>query len=949
MNNKFFRRHIGISEKNQNEMLQDLGFKSMDDFMKTAIPKSVYSPVATGVGKGVSEHDMLRALKLLAEKNKLFKNYIGLGYFDTYLPTVIQRNVLENPGWYTAYTPYQAEISQGRLEALLNFQTMVSGLTGLDIANASLLDEATAAAEAMGMVYRYKKFPNKKILLSKDCYPQTLDVIQTRAESLGIKLAIHENLEENISEDYFAILLQYPTLQGDIHDLESLIKKAKKHDLSIIIVADLLSLTLIKSPGDLGADIAVGSTQRFGLGLGYGGPHSGYFSAQKKYARYMPGRIIGVSLDANHNKALRMVLQTREQHIKKEKATSNICTAQALLAIISSFYAIYHGPEGLRSIAEHIYTHTHYLVVNLLELGCHCLTKFYFDTVWIQLPAHSSRDIFRKEAEDRNVNFYYPPEKADVVGISLNETIQKEDVVEIIDIFTNFLKKEHHLTSLLSKTILDLPEDLRRNSLFMQESVFHKYRSETEMLRYIRYLEKRDISLTSSMIPLGSCTMKLNASTSMLPITWPNFSAMHPFAPINQAEGYQIIISELSNYLAKITELPCVSLQPNSGAQGEYAGLLAIRGYFKSKNDYRNIALIPTSAHGTNFASASMAGMEVLTIACDTAGSIVLDDLRSKLDKYKGKVACIILTYPSTYGIFDEDIKDICSLVHDEGALVYIDGANMNAQISYTSPGSLGADLCHLNLHKTFSIPHGGGGPGMGPICVQKFLEPFLPKHVFIDRKDDLDSYGAVSSAPWGSASILIISYVYIRLLGDEGLKRSTEIAILNANYIKYRLDPFYEVLFCSDSGFVAHELIIDFRPFKKEGKVFVEDVAKRLMDYNFHAPTISWPVLGTMMIEPTESESKEELDRFCDAMISIRKEIELICSGDVDKENNILKNAPHTLYDVLHQNDRGYSLKKAIAPLSYVESNKYWPTVNRIDQAYGDRNLVCSCGGYDE
>jgi len=951
-NNSFASRHIGPDKAELESMLEHIGVSSIDELIASIVPSSIRMSDTLNLPTPLSEAALLRDLSRTAKLNKVYKSYIGMGYYDCVTPGVIQRNILENPGWYTQYTPYQAEISQGRLEALLNFQTMVCDLTGMEIANASLLDEATAAAEAMTMLHRVKdrKLKDKadSFFVSENCFPQTIDLLRTRAEPLGIKLIIGNHEEFEFDDNIFGVLLQYPGADGEIHDYSDFVRNAHESGILTAVAADLLSLTLLTPPGEFGADVVVGSSQRFGVPMGYGGPHAAYYATHEDFARQVPGRIIGVSIDSHGDPAYRMALQTREQHIRREKATSNICTAQALLAIMAGMYAIYHGPEGLRAIANGIHSRARILENELSDLGYEQTNSYYFDTLNIDLKDVSGERIseLKSIAEREKINVRYIDETN--VGISLDETTDMSDVEKLVSIFSELAGKNYD--SDLSSVEIDdtkprLQESMLRRSEFLTHAVYNKYHTETKMLRYIKRLENKDLSLTSSMIPLGSCTMKLNATAEMVPVTWPEFSKLHPFAPKGQALGYENIFNELSSFLAEITGLPAVSLQPNSGAQGEYAGLMVIRAYHSDRGEgHRDVALIPSSAHGTNPASAAMAGMKVVVVKCDDKGNIDLDDLRKQAEKNKDNLSAVMVTYPSTHGVFEEDIQEICRIVHDNGGQVYMDGANMNAQVGLTSPSIIGADVCHINLHKTFSIPHGGGGPGMGPICVAEHLAPYLPGHSVVDIGRE-KSISAVSATPWGSSSIILVSYIYIRLLGPVGVTDATKYAILNANYLKSRLERFYDVLYTGTSGRVAHEFILDLRKFKKEAGIEVEDVAKRLMDYGFHAPTISWPVAGTMMIEPTESEAKDELDRFCEALIYIYKEMREVADGTADREDNVLKNAPHTSKEIASDKwNHQYSRKKAVFPLPYLKENKFWPPVGRIDNPYGDRNLVCSC-----
>ncbi|EMJ60010.1 aminomethyl-transferring glycine dehydrogenase [Leptospira sp. P2653] len=934
----FPRRHIGPDSQQIGGMLKKLGLSSLEELVDKAVPAGIRLEKELDLPKASTEHKILQDLKNIASQNQVFRSYIGAGYNACIIPSVIQRNILENPGWYTAYTPYQAEISQGRLEALLNFQTMIVDLTGLEISNASLLDEGTAAAEAMFLAYSVRKNETaKKFFVSELCHPQTIDVVVTRANPLGIEVEIgnHEILELN--EDFFGVLLQYPATDGRIIDYTSFIQRAHNVGAVSAVAADLLALTLLKSPGEMGADIALGSSQRFGLPLGFGGPHAGYFATKDEFKRSMPGRLIGVSKDSQGNPGLRLSLQTREQHIRRDKATSNICTAQVLLAVISSMYAVYHGPEGLKNIATRIHKFTSILADALKSSGFTISNDSFFDTITIQAGAKAKDILNRARSERINLREY----KDGRIGIALDETVDSEDIK---DLFRIFQVKQSDIEKLFSDSG-NISDSFKRGSSYLTHPVFQSFHTETKMLRYIRKLESRDLSLTTSMIPLGSCTMKLNATTEMYPVTWPEFGAIHPFAPSDQTKGYKIIFERLEKWLCEITGFAGVSLQPNAGSQGEYAGLLAIRKYHESRKEtHRNVCLIPISAHGTNPASAAMAGFKVVVVSCDQNGNVDLEDLKIKADEHKNDLAALMITYPSTHGVFEESVKEICQIVHSRGGQVYMDGANMNAQVGLTSPGEIGADVCHLNLHKTFCIPHGGGGPGVGPIGVAKHLVPFLPGHVLVDNTTG-NEHGAVSAAPWGSASILLISWIYIALMGSEGLTNATRISILNANYIAKRLEKAYPILYKGKNGFVAHECILDVRPFKKTAGIEVEDVAKRLIDYGFHAPTMSFPVPGTLMIEPTESESLEELDRFCEAMLLIHQEILDVQNGALDKTDNPLKNSPHTAAMVTSDRwDHLYPRERAAYPASWLRDHKFWPYVGRVDNVYGDRNLVCSC-----
>ncbi len=945
---KFVNRHIGPRNKDLEQMRAECGADSINALIDETIPANIRLDKELKLNPALSEHQFIRRLKKTALKNKVFKSYIGMGYNPVIIPPVIQRNILENPGWYTQYTPYQAEIAQGRLEALLNFQTLISDLTAMDLANASLLDEGTAAAEAMSMFYslrpRNKKEANQ-FFVSDECYPQTLDVLKTRAKPLGIELVIGNPLTIELTNNMFGLLVQYPAGNGEIRDYSTLFNKADAKNIFKTVAADLLSLLLLKAPGEFGADTVVGSSQRFGIPMGYGGPHAAYFATREKYKRNIPGRIIGVSVDAQGNKAYRMALQTREQHIRRDKATSNICTAQVLLAIMAGMYAVYHGPNGLKFIAERIRNFTCILDLALNKLGYNQLNKYYFDTLLIRTDEATVNKI-KDNSLSKMVNLRYLD--SGKIGITINEAAEASDLEELIGIFAAAAGKtvDDNLLDQLSADADSKDFDfMKRESDYLTHPVFNSYHSETELLRYMKILENRDLSLAHSMTPLGSCTMKLNATTEMLGITWSEFCDIHPFAPEDQAMGYKQIFEELEADFAEITGLAAVSLQPNSGAQGEFTGLMVIREYLKSKGEgERKIVLIPSSAHGTNPASAVMAGMQVVVVKCDENGNIDIDDLKEKAEANKDKFAALMITYPSTHGVFEENVLDICETVHKYGGQVYMDGANMNAQVGLTSPAIIGADVCHLNLHKTFCIPHGGGGPGVGPIAVAEHLVPFLPGNPVVNIGTE-KSITAVSSAPWGSADILLISYAYIKLMGSKGLTDASKAAIVSANYMMAKLSSEYKVLYTGASGRVAHELIFDMREFKQTAKVEVEDIAKRLMDYGFHAPTVSFPVAGTLMIEPTESESKAEIDRYCDALISIRNEIKEIEKGKADIDDNLLKNAPHTLQSVITDEwNHLYSREKAAYPLSYTRENKFWPSVGRIDSAYGDRNLVCVC-----
>ncbi|MEI8111464.1 MAG: aminomethyl-transferring glycine dehydrogenase [Chitinophagia bacterium] len=940
---EFESRHIGPREHDTREMLQTIGVSGLDELIQQTIPNSIRVQREPVIPAPLTEYGYLQLMREIAGKNQVYKNFIGQGYYGTITPSVILRNIFENPGWYTQYTPYQAEISQGRLESLLNFQTMVSDLTGLPIANASLLDEATATAEAMAMIFHHinkgdvPERPN--LFVDEQIFPQTLQVLLTRAEPLGIKIITGNYQQTSIDGTYFGAILQYPNNSGSVSHPGQFIQHAHAVGALVIVATDLLALTLLTPPGELGADVAIGSAQRFGVPMGYGGPHAAFFATQDSFKRGMPGRLIGVSIDALGNRALRMALQTREQHIKREKATSNICTAQALLANMAAMYAVYHGPDGLKAIAKKIHGLAQQLSNALKSLGIQQINEHYFDTLCVAGISHAS---LQSVAESHQVNFRYFDQ--DKVGISIDETTSLADIELVVTIFAAATGKSAVSVQSTSTESLQIPTSLVRTSTFLSHPVFHMHRSESQMMRYIKQLENKDLSLNTSMISLGSCTMKLNAASEMIPVSWTEFGGLHPFAPINQCEGYATIIEELSAYLCEITGFTACSLQPNSGAQGEYAGLLTIRAYHQHRGEaHRNVVLIPISAHGTNPASAVMAGFKVVVVKCDDAGNIDMQDLTQKALQYKDNLGGLMVTYPSTHGVFEETIQEVCQLIHDNGGLVYMDGANMNAQVGLTSPGMIGADVCHLNLHKTFAIPHGGGGPGMGPICVNDKLAPYLPANPV--SKNSSTASGSVSAAPFGSASILLISYGYIRMLGATGIRRSTEFAILNANYMKARLEPYYKILYTGKHGTCAHEFIVDLRPFKNSAGVEAEDIAKRLIDYGFHAPTMSFPVAGTIMIEPTESEDKAELDRFCDALISIHGEIKAIENGIASATDNPLKNAPHTqaviCADVwLHP----YSRQEAAFPLDYVKLHKFWPSVARVNNTHGDRNLVCTC-----
>jgi len=942
-NTAFQKRHIGTANAtDEKSMLQTIGVNSLDELIDKTVPTAIRLKENLQTPAAISEFEYINELKTIAAKNKVFKTYIGQGYYNTITPNVILRNIFENPGWYTQYTPYQAEISQGRLESLLNFQTMICDLTGLSLANASLLDEATAAAEAMSMFFNQTNNDNKnKFFVDDAVFPQTKDVLITRATPLNIEIIFGNYATANLDENYFGALIQYPNNVGSIEDYRKFIAQVHAINGYVVMATDLLALTLLTSPGELGADVAVGNSQRFGVPLGFGGPHAGFFATKDEFKRGIPGRIIGVSIDAKGNRALRMALQTREQHIKREKATSNICTAQALLANMAAMYAVYHGAEGLKNIATRIALLTQVLSNSLKELGFKNINTNYFDTLAIEANAESIKAF----AEKNQINFRYINQN--LIGISLDETTSQKDVLDIVYVFAESLgKNEAEIAFDNDDLLIAIPSFATRTTEFLTHPVFNTYRSESQMMRYIKQLENKDLSLNTSMISLGSCTMKLNAATEMIPVSWAEFAQLHPFIPTNQAEGILQLIHELEDYLCKITGFDACSLQPNSGAQGEYAGLLTIMQYHKANNNaHRNVVLIPISAHGTNPASAVMAGMQVVVVKSNEDGTIDIADLKAKAIQHKENLGALMVTYPSTYGVFEEGIKEICSIVHENGGQVYMDGANMNAQVGLTSPAIIGADVCHLNLHKTFAIPHGGGGPGVGPICVKNHLAKYLPGHVSTVNTSSANNFGAVSAANYGSASILLISYAYIKMLGYDGIKMATEYAILNANYMKARLKEHYSILYTGANDTCAHEFIVDLRPFKQSAGIEAEDVAKRLMDYCFHAPTMSFPVAGTIMIEPTESEDKAELDRFCDALIAIRKEIAAIENGQADKADNPLKNAPHT-QAVICANEwqHKYSREEAAFPLTYVKQNKFWASVSRVNNTHGDRNLICTC-----
>jgi glycine dehydrogenase len=948
---KFVTRHIGPREQEIDEMLKTIGVESMEQLINETVPSNIRLKQPLKLAKGLTERQYFRKILDIASKNKVYNTYIGMGYYDTITPAVILRNVLENPVWYTSYTPYQAEISQGRLEALLNFQTVICELTGMEIANASLLDEATAAAEAMVMMFNSRSRTMAKaganiMLVDKKIWPQTRAVLETRANPLGIELHFGDWSNFEFSDKSFGALVQYPNSDGNVINYSSLVSKAHEAGCKVAVGADLLSLALLTPPGEWGADIVFGSSQRFGIPMGYGGPHAAFFAAREEDKRHMPGRIIGITRDANGKRALRMALQTREQHIKREKATSNICTAQALLATMASFYAVYHGAEGIHQIAVQIHNIASLLTEKIEKLGYKQLNENYFDTIRFSTTNHALVDLIEKYSLELKMNFRYF--KNGDIGLSIDETTNLEDINWIIEVFARAACEDIPRVDEI-KEICTLHTSYLRQSKFLQQEIFKRYHSETEMVRYIKKLERRDISLTHSMISLGSCTMKLNAATEMLPLSWIEFGGIHPFVPIDQAAGYHLLFAELRRDLAEITGFADVSLQPNSGAAGEYSGLMVIRAYHTSKGQQqRNIAIIPSSAHGTNPASAAMAGMNVVVVKCDDRGNIDVADLKEKAEQHKDKLACLMITYPSTHGVFEASVVEICEIIHENGGQVYMDGANMNAQVGLTNPGLIGADVCHLNLHKTFAIPHGGGGPGVGPIGVAKHLVNFLPTHPVVEtgRK----GISAVAAAPWGSASVMPITYGYIKMLGSDGLKKSTEIAILNANYLAHHLKDEYGILYTGEKGRVAHEMILECRHFKSSVGITESDIAKRLMDYGFHAPTLSFPVHGTLMVEPTESESLQELNRFIEVMKNIFKEIKEIESGEADKLDNVLKNAPHPDYKVVADEwTHAYGREKAAFPLEWIRENKFWLSVARVDDAFGDRNLICTCGCPEE
>lgn len=933
---EFIARHVGPSADDQQKMLEIVGCETLQDLTRQVVPKAIAMTAALDIVDGCSEAQAIAELRVMAKQNKVLRSFIGQGYYNTFTPNVVQRNILENPAWYTAYTPYQPEISQGRLEALINFQTMVTDLTGMEMANASMLDEGTAAAEAMALCQRMSKSKSMRFVVDRDCLPQTIEIIKTRAEPMGIDVAVVDPAALTADEQMFGLLLQYPGASGEIHNYRDIVKQAQQQGALVVMAADILSLVLLESPGSLGADVAIGSTQRFGVPLGFGGPHAGYMATREAFKRNLPGRLVGLSQDANGEPAYRLALQTREQHIRREKATSNICTAQVLLAVIASMYAVYHGPDGLRRIAQRVHLMTSVLAKGLHLNNIELVNTHWFDTLAIKTGARTA-DI-HAAAEGRGINLRVID--ASTVGVSLDETTTRDDIACLWDILIG----NHNLSieQLSEEVGAALPTDLVRSDSFLTHPTFNRYHSETEMLRYLRKLSDKDIALDRAMIPLGSCTMKLNATAEMLPITWPEFSNMHPFAPASQTLGYRAMIDDLEAMLCAATGYDAMSLQPNAGSQGEYAGLLAIRGYHESRGDsHRNVCLIPSSAHGTNPASAQMCGMQVVVVKCDDQGNVDVDDLQAKATAHSANLSAIMVTYPSTHGVFEERITEICDIVHEHGGQVYIDGANLNAMVGVCQPGKFGGDVSHLNLHKTFCIPHGGGGPGVGPIGVGAHLAPFMPKEFEGGERRG----GQVSAAPYGSASILPITWMYIRMMGRVGLKQATEVAILNANYVATRLQDHYEILYTGAHGRIAHECILDVRGIKDDIGISVDDIAKRLIDYGFHAPTMSFPVAGTLMIEPTESESKAELDRFCDAMIAIKQEINQVASGQFSLDDNPLVHAPHTAAVVTADNwTRGYSRSQAAYPVTSVRANKYWPPVGRLDNVYGDRNLICSC-----
>ena len=940
----FIRRHIGPKKKDEQNMLKQLGYKSLSELINSTVPEKILLKDPLSIGESNSEYEALRKLKVISKKNQIYSNFIGMGYYGTYTPNVIVRNILENPGWYTSYTPYQAEVAQGRLEMLLNFQQMIIDFTGMDIANASLLDEGTAAAEAMGLSHRLNKKDSKTVFVSIDCHPQTIDVIKTRAEPMGLKVTVGQDTElDKLPEDIICGILQYPGTLGDIKDPSENISKIKKKNGKAILACDLLALAKLKTPAELGADIAIGSSQRFGIPMGYGGPHAAFFATKDEFKRSMPGRIIGVSVDRHGNKAYRLALQTREQHIRRDKATSNICTAQALLAIVSAAYAIYHGPNGIRKISERVSQLANNFADKIKKSGYEIYSNNFFDTVVIKTKDKTEK-IF-KNALDQKVNIRKI--NSEMLAVSFDEKKNVYRANQLLKIFNCAESIKDNPT----ESLPNLPKNLLRTSKYLEHPIFNSYHSETEMLRYLKQLEDKDIALNRSMIALGSCTMKLNAVAEMIPISWREFAEPHPFVPVEQMEGFRTLFTDLKNWLRSITGFSGISLQPNAGAQGEYAGLMVIRRYHLERGEKnRNVCLIPSSAHGTNPASAQMVGMKVVVVNCDKEGNVDFEDLKKKTELHSENLGALMVTYPSTHGVFEEKISDICELIHKHGGQVYMDGANLNALVGIAKPGNFGPDVCHINLHKTFCIPHGGGGPGMGPIACKKHLEIYLPTHPVVKDCGPATGIGAVSAAPWGSSSILSISWMYIKMMGSEGLKLATQIAILNANYVAYRLKDHFPILYKGSKGNVAHECIIDIRTIKSETGITEEDIAKRLIDFGFHAPTMSWPVPGTMMIEPTESESLSELDRFCDTLIKIKSEIDKIKSGKFDKDDNPIKNAPHTDLELASNEwSHKYSREEAAYPSDFLKTNKFWPPVARVDNVYGDKNLFCTCPSMDE
>ncbi len=938
----FIQRHIGPSEKEQETMLQELGYKSLDELIKKTVPEKILSKDSLEIGDPNSEYKALRKLKNISKKNKIFSSFIGMGYYGTYTPYVILRNILENPGWYTSYTPYQPEVAQGRLEMLLNFQQMIIDFTGMDIANASLLDEGTAAAEAMGLSYRLSKSETKKVFVSKNCHPQTIDVIKTRAEPLGLEIIVGDE-DKDINENIVCGILQYPGTLGDIKDPSEAISKIHKNNGKAVLACDLLALAKLKTPAELGADIAVGSSQRFGIPMGYGGPHAAFFATKDEYKRSMPGRIVGVSVDRHGKKAFRLALQTREQHIRRDKATSNICTAQALLAIVSAAYAVYHGPKGIKKIAETVSQLTKNFADKLKQSGYELYSDDFFDTVTVKTL--DKTDKIYKNALDQGVNIRKV--NSELLAVSFDERKNLYRANQLLKIFNC----SETIKETMNESLSNLPKKLLRTSSYLDHPVFNSYHSETEMLRYLKRLEDSDIALNRTMIALGSCTMKLNAVSEMIPVTWKEFSQPHPFSPVEQMDGYRELFTDLKNWLRSITGFSGVSLQPNAGAQGEFAGLMVIRKYHEKNGELnRNVCLIPSSAHGTNPASAQMVGMKVVVVKCDEHGNVDYEDLKKKAEENSENLAALMVTYPSTHGVFEEKITDICDLIHKNGGQVYMDGANLNALVGIAKPGNFGPDVCHINLHKTFCIPHGGGGPGMGPIACKKHLEIFLPKHTVIKDCGPATGIGAVSAAPWGSSSILSISWMYIKMMGSEGLKKASQVAILNANYVAHKLKDSFPILYKGKNGNVAHECIIDIRKIKSDTGITEEDIAKRLIDFGYHAPTMSWPVAGTMMIEPTESESLNEINRFCSALQKIKQEIDKIQSGIFDKIDNPLKNAPHTHVELSSNKwEHKYEREEAAYPSEILKTVKYWPPVARVDNVYGDKNLFCTCPSMDE